>query len=297
MIQVIDLLDHLNIPYKTSGNNVTSGWVEINCLNPNCGDPSFHFGINLSSGWGNCWRCGHKSFITSIITDNINLSYPEASKIVKEFSDDMIVPKEEEIIHPQLMSLPKEATKELPPLHVNYLLKRNFDPSILQRDYGILATHTTGYFAYRIVIPIIVNHALVNFTARDVTGQQDNKYKNCDNRYAIMPTKETIYNIDTVKDKIIICEGPTDVWRIGKGSVATMGVEYTTTQLALLAQKEAKEIFILYDSDAITKAEKLASAVSTFCPKVEIIELEDGDPGSMDPEDVIKLRKEIGVDE
>lgn len=292
MIQVIDVLDHLNIPYKTSGKNVSGGWVEISC--PTCDDRSFHCGVNLASGYCNCWVCGHKSHLVPVLMKSTNLPYPEISKIVKEFSEDTFL-QEEEVIRPESTLIPKEATKELPQLHLDYLRGRNFDPIQIQKDYRIMACNTIGYFSYRIIIPIFLDGKIICFTGRDVTGRQEDKYKNCPNSMAQMEMKSCIYNIDTVKDRMIICEGPTDVWRIGKGSVATMGVEYTTTQLALLAQKEAKEIFILYDSDAITKAEKLAAAVSTFCPKVEILELENGDPGDMNQEDVIELRKEIGI--
>jgi len=51
----------------------------------------------------------------------------------------------------------------------------------------------------------------------------------------------------------------------------------------------------LYDSDAINKAKKLAWAISTFCSKVEIIELEMGDPANMTEKEVLELRKEIKI--
>ena len=57
MFDVISFLEEYNIDYTTSGKNVTSGWVEINC--PFCGDdPSYHMGVNLSSGLYHCWICG-----------------------------------------------------------------------------------------------------------------------------------------------------------------------------------------------------------------------------------------------
>ena len=157
-----------------------------------------------------------------------------------------------------------------------------------------MACYTAGNYAYRLIIPIVMNGIIVNFTARDVSGQQEPKYKNCPNDHAVIPIKETLYNIDTIRNKAIIVEGTTDVWRIGRGCCATMGVEYTSTQLSMLANKNLDEIYIMYDEDAILKAEKLAIAVSAFCPKVEIIEIE-GDPGNLSGEDALKIRKEIGL--
>ena len=298
MIQIIDLLEHLNITPKMSGKNVSSGWVEVSCPMPDCSDPSQHCGIHLEKGNFHCWVCGSSGNIIKFIMTALKINYHQAKMTVDKFSDD-IIPYSQEITRVSHLTnrniIPKEATFNLPELHTNYLKKRNFDPIQIQRDYKIMACYTTGNYTYRIIIPIIVNDIVVNFTARDVTNEQDSKYKNCENDHAILKMKEILYNIDSVKDKIIICEGVTDVWRIGKGSIATMGVEYTSAQLSLLAQKELDEIYILFDSDALIKAEKLASAVSTFCNKVEIIELENGDPGDMNPEDVFKLRKEIKI--
>jgi len=295
MIQIIDLLEYLNLPYQTSGKNVSGGWVEIQCPFPYCSDPSNHLGINLESGYFHCWVCGEKGFIAKLVKTITNLSYSEANRIIAEFSDGtfLIEKQETEKIHSNI--IPKEATIELPQLHIDYLKSRNFDPIKIQQQYKIMACYTAGPYAYRIIIPIIIDGEIVNFTGRDATGKQKNKYKNCPNSIAILPMKECLYNIDSVKDKVIICEGVTDVWRIGQGSIATMGVEYATAQLAILSRKDPKEIYILYDSDATKGAEKLASAVSTFCSKVEILELETGDPGDMTEEEVLKLRKEIGL--
>ena len=296
MIQIIDLLEDIKIKSKTSGKNVSNGWVEISC--PYCDDPSEHLGINLQNGGFNCWVCGEKGSIFKLMMKIENCNYYQAQNIIEKFSDDIIYLPQEKDLNTYLTNrniIPKEATVELPQLHIDYLRSRNFDPVKIQQQYKIMACYTTGSYAYRIIIPVIIDEEIVNFTGRDVTDKQENKYKNCPNSTAILPMKECLYNIDSVSNKVIICEGPTDVWRIGQGSIATMGVEYTTTQLAILSRKEPKEIYILYDSDAIKGAEKLASAVSTFCSKVEILELEKGDPADMTTKEVITLRKEIGL--
>ena len=298
MIQILDLLEDIGITPKTSGKNVSLGWTEIKCPFPDCDDPSQHLGINLQTGAFHCWVCGEKGNITKLIKTILDTNYSEARKTIEKFSDDIIyVPQEKDPnSYPRGHNImPKEASYNLPQLHRNYLIDRNFDPDQIQKDYKIMSCYEIGNYAYRIIIPVIIDGMIVNFTARDVTGLQDNKYKNCPNLTAILHMKECLYNVDFIKDKVIICEGVMDVWRIGKGSIATMGVEYTTTQLAMLSRKQPKEIYILYDSGAIKNAEKLASAVSTFCSKVEILELEKGDPADMTTEEATKLRKEMGI--
>ncbi len=309
---MLDLLDYLQIQYKTSGKNVTGGWVEVCCPFAGCSDPSFHLGINLQSGKYSCWICNSKGGSEKLIMNLASISYREAKSLINKFSDDIVYSEEEKeapIITGNI--LPKEATTELPALHRNYLIGRGFDPDYIQKKYGILACYTTGDYAYRIIIPIIINNILVNFTARDVSGQQEPKYLHCPNNRSILPIKDCLYNVDTIKKKAIIVEGPTDVWRIGDGCCATMGTEYTRTQLSILALKELKEAYVLFDADATktteynkhgeiinlgpSKAEKLAMIISAFCPKVEVIELDSGDPGDMDETEVKKLRKEIGI--
>ena len=294
MIQIIELLDELGIKYKSSGKNVSRNWIEVKCISPDCSDPSEHCGINLITGIFHCWICGCKGSITRFVQMAAQINYYQAKIMVAKFSDEIVFQdeKEEKIITGNI--LPKEATNKLPILHRNYLLKKNFDPDYLQRQYQIMACYTTGNYAYRLIIPIIINNIIVNFTARDVSEQQEPKYKNCPNEKAIIPMKRILYNIDTIRNKAIIVEGPTDVWRIGKGCCAMMGVEYTSTQLSMLANKNLEEIYIMYDEDAILKAEKLAIAVSAFCPKVEIIEIE-GDPGDMPEEDALRIRREIEI--
>ncbi len=298
MIQILDLLEDIGVRPKTSGKNVSSGWAEIQCPFPECGDPSQHCGINLQTGAYNCWICGEKGSIVKLVKTILSTSYSEARKTIEKFSDEIIYTPPENNPNSRSMDrniIPKEASFSLPQLHRNYLIGRNFDPDQIQKDYKIMSCYETGNYSYRLIIPVIIDGITVNFTARDVTGLQDTKYKNCKNDDAILSMKECLYNVDSIKNKAIICEGVTDVWRIGKGSVATMGVEYTSTQLAMLSRKEPKEIYILYDSDAIKKAEKLSMAVSTFCSKVEILELERGDPADMTREEAITLRKEIGI--
>jgi DNA primase len=108
--------------------------------------------------------------------------------------------------------------------------------------------------------------------------------------------KECLYNIDTVKDTAIIVEGVTDVWRIGQGCVATMGLEYTTEQIKLLVDRGVKQAFVMFDSEsfAIRKARKLANSLSIFMES-ETIELSDGDPGELTINQVQEIRGEIGI--
>jgi DNA primase len=295
MFDVISFLEEYNIDYTTSGKNVTSGWVEINC--PFCGDdPSYHMGVNLSSGLYHCWICGAKGGSEKLIQKLLGISFSKVHKIISDFEINIYEQAEAEKSKAEKIYFPKGFENHFPEMHINYLTKRRFDHKKLIQKYGIKAyLHLGREFAYRIVVPIIMDNQIVNFVGRDVTEKSKEKYINLKNEKAIIPLKNCLYNIDSVKDTAIIVEGIFDAWRIGDGCVATMGVEYTVHQLRELYEKELKKAFIMYDHDALKKAYKLGNILSTFIPRVEVIELEHGDPADMKEEEVSELLKEIKI--
>ena len=134
---------------------------------------------------------------------------------------------------------------------------------------------------------------MVSFTTRDVTGKRYTPYIGCKEEKSVVNIKHTLYNIDSVGDTAVVVEGPTDVWNMGDGFVATFGTVYTPEQVCCLIG--IKRLFILYDGEeeAIKMAYKLAYDASTFIPDVEVLELDEGDPGKLGGSDVRVLRREL----
>jgi DNA primase len=294
MFNVISFFEENNIEFHTSGKNVTKGWTEINC--PFCSDPSFHLGINLESGLFHCWICGAKGGPSILIKRLLNVSYSEAQRIENEFTS---FKKQEQEQNKEIISkieFPKGLEKNFPSYHKEYLIKRNFDPDYIINQYQLKAClRLGGDFAYRIIIPIIIDNQIVSYTARDITEKAKYKYKHLSNEKSIIQVKDCLYNIDTVKDKCIIVEGVIDVWRIGDAAIAMFGLEYTIRQLNILFSKELKEAYVMFDSEpqAIRKANKLANTLSTFIPKVSVIELSSGDPADLTTEEILSLKAKI----
>ena len=81
---IIAYLESREVEYHTSGKNVTSGWIEINC--PFCfpEDPSWHLGINLDTKLYNCYICGNKGSPINLIMEIDQCSFPKAKKIRPE---------------------------------------------------------------------------------------------------------------------------------------------------------------------------------------------------------------------
>ena len=296
-------LQEKGIEYSEEGKNVTSGWTEVNC--PFCGDdPSMHLGISPERLL-NCWRCGAKGNIIKYIKAVEDCSWHEAEKIAKKYVDESLEHLRSDIIQRSVSSgkgtiLP-ESIKGLSDIHYEYLENRGFNPVEIEKKYKIKAMGRAKYiedkkFEYRIIIPMIQNNIIVNFTARDFSGKRFPKYVNCQNENSAIPIKNLLYNIDSVRDIALVVEGATDVWKIGDGAVAVMGMEFTMSQINLLLQKKIKKAFIMFDAEerAQKQAKKIAKILSGFIPTA-IIYLDHGDPGDLSQKEVNDITHEVGL--
>ena len=106
--------------------------------------------------------------------------------------------------------------------------------------------------------------------------------------------KELIYNWDNAEDTIIICEGQTDVWRLGDGAVCTFGLTFTDAQVNLLKKKKYR--YILFDNEnrAQQRADELSRKLSFSRGTTEVLRYDFlGDPGDFSDEQVQQIRKEV----
>jgi hypothetical protein len=109
------------------------------------------------------------------------------------------------------------------------------------------------------------------------------------------PPDTLLYGIDkAVDDFVVIVEGPTDVWRLGPGAVALLGIKWKAPQIKLLAQYPKR--FVLLDNNetkAQQQAESLAQSLALYPGQTEIITGIDTDPGDMSPADAKTLMEEL----
>ena len=172
--------------------------------------------------------------------------------------------------------------------HKKYLQSRGF--SGVYEKYQLKCFGPVGDYKLRLYIPVFLHGRIVTYTTRDVTNRARIPYIHCPEENSAVPIKHTLYNIDSVQDTAIVCEGVTDVWRIGLGAVATFGVNLTVQQIKKLSK--IKRIFILFDNDAKKQAEKLALTLCAFT-ETEILDLPSGDPADMPQGDIDMLRKQV----
>jgi DNA primase len=180
-----------------------------------------------------------------------------------------------------------------------YLEERGFNPNQLISEYDIMDGGNAGTYAWSVIIPIIMNGRVVSFTSRSIRTEKPDhpertRYKMCPDSLALMPRNNLLYNVDSVSRGVIICEGPTDVWRIGRGCVATFGTKFSSGQIDLLRRIGVQRAFIMYDPEAEAVGEMLAASLKPFCSHVEVIYLDDDrDPGDLSAEEAQQIRRDL----
>lgn len=288
--------DSKSIEYKTGGKNVTAGWINTLCILPGCSDDSNHLGINLKTLIYKCWICSGKGHAIHLVQLIEKCSEGIARQIIKKFPlEDFPWQEEEPPIKNTSLILPSEIQDEWPQIHLDYLRSRGFNPEEIIAKFHLRPVYTIGKYRFRIIIPIYMNQELVSFTSMDVLrdGQRP-PYMDAPKDKVIVPVKECLYNIDSVKDKAIIFEGVTGCWRFGNGSVASFTSNLMKEQISLLVRKKIKSVFVLFDPDAEAKGSNIANQLSGIIPHVEQIKFSSGDPKDLSISEMAVLKKDLG---
>uniref|UniRef100_A0A6M3LDR2 Putative primase n=1 Tax=viral metagenome TaxID=1070528 RepID=A0A6M3LDR2_9ZZZZ len=291
-------LDDINIPYRTEGRNIGQGWLGLQC--PFCDDHSNHFGIAYTTTKHyNCWICGEKGSVIKLIMALEKCTYTAAMKIIDEYQDYQTTQLRQDIqIRYKESIVPKSISNVWPNKYLDYLRNRRYDPDVLIPKYGLQAFPYFGLNAWRIYIPCSYQKHVVNYTSIDITGtKKKQKYKHCPNDKAIIPMKNLLYNMDNITGRrVIIVEGVTDVWRLGDGAIATMGIEFTRNQMVLLKKLSPQKIHIIFDAEPL--AQKKAIQLSDYLIfygglDSEVLTLPSGDPDDLSDEQAQYIKKQL----
>ena len=292
-LDVIKFLRENKIDHRESGKNIGRGWIGAKIC-PFCGDRQYHLGIHKKSANVSCWKCGNKGWFYDYLMELYDCDRRKVREICKPYIMDKPGLITEEVLNrPTRIKWPIGVEDEFHPCHIQYLKSRGFGFETIQR-FELKACFAIPPWKYRVIIPIMYDEKLVAFTARTVCDV-DPRYLHCPNDDAVIPVKQCVYNLDLVTDHIMICEGPTDVWRLGTGAVATFGTKFTNRQINMMRKKGVERATILFDPDRSGRenAERMAVAFDMLGIDCQIYKLRDRDPGDLTDDEAQDLRREI----
>jgi len=298
------LLSILRIEFISDGNkHCTTGWVNTHC--PFCqGSKNYHLGIPLDGKIAKCWRCGrHPIWQTlSKLSHTPEQTVREMAKLYVGMAPTQ--QNNKITIRRKAFKLPSNVAPLLM-AHEKYLSRRFFRADSLVRDWGLVGTGPVAKlgqadYKWRIIAPIIWEGKVVSFQGRAISDNVEPKYKACPIDREEKHHQHIVYAHPECDwgSPVIVVEGITDVWRIGKQAVAVFGIEYLMQQVrAIVRKKKAAEddrVIVLFDDDpqAIIKGKQLEADLCFrgINARQEVIE---GDPGAMRQRDADKLVRKL----
>jgi DNA primase len=301
---IVSFLEDNDIYHRFSGENVGRGWVGFRC--PFCEGDKEHGGVKLTHKRFSCWQCGESASPPKLIKQILNCSWAKAYEVLKKHSN-------RETAMSSWANIPTVRERSSRPVHLpaltgsltgpggHYLSSRGFNPEAIEAQYGVKESGPLGRYKFRLIIPIYFKKELVSFTSRDYTGKGEPKYKEQSIDDAVIPAKDCLYNIDTVKNDLLIVEGPADVWRMGDGSVALLGLSCSEKQQEILFSwwmhslriKRVKKVVLLLDPKTKRAADKIYYALTSFIRNIKIVELQGRDPAELTQQEAMNLKKEL----
>ena len=285
-MNILDALREAGIPFREHGESthVTEGWVGIDCVFCGKGSGRFHLGINLAGLYASCWKCGSHRLgeVFRELTGewprwlaDLDRERPRTAKSEGTFK------------FPEgLIDLTSSDT------HVWYLRARGFkNVKRLSQFWGLKATRVTNRIPWSIFIPIHYQGEIVSWTTRSLCDH-GRRYRTAKRSEEKIPAKSLLYGEDHARHAIIVVEGPLDVWRIGPGAVATMGLAFTPTQVERISKYPVRVICLDSEQEAQRRAYSLCRQLECFPGRTINVMLESGkDASRANPEEVAKLRR------
>ena len=280
-----DFLDKYGVEWSKTDKHSRHSWVQARPC-PRCGNERFHLGIKDDGSRAACYTCGGWS-VPLLLRQLTNAPYDEIRKLLgnRAYLFTEAVTSTGVYTPPTLL----QPITAVPAVH-QYVLGRKFDPEYLESVWQCRATGPFSNHPFRLFIPVYLGKRQVSWTTRAACGQEP-RYRNAGPMEKTVDEKTLLFGAQFVKDSCIISEGPTDVFRVGKGCVATLGVSYTTAQMDSLASIWRRIICFDNSVNAQRRAAKLAEDLAVFPGETIVVNLDAEDPGSASEHEVRQLRR------
>jgi len=175
--------------------------------------------------------------------------------------------------------------------HHNYLRGRKFKVKKLERLWEIKGIGIAAELSWRIFIPIFYNGTMVSWTTRSIVDKHKDRYVSASPKQESIDHKELLYGEDYCRHSVVLCEGPTDVWRIGPGAVCSFGTTYSRSQVLKLSQYPVRVICYDDEPEAQHRADELCNLLAPFDGDTFKVTLNAKDPGEALEEEIEELRQ------
>jgi len=281
--------------------DVNRGWVNVDC--PFCTPRDTHANGGFHNGHPaySCWRCGTHPW-REALGRVLSLDPRQAGRLAQSFpfTGVQTARARSRVQQVEFPGLPfTEAERR-------YLLERKFDPDLLTRDYGVMGGGTQGRWSYRILIPVFHGGSLVSWTGRSILSKEAQKayghprYLNLPDGQSAMGIKEVLYNADNASgDSVMLCEGPFDVLRMGRGAVCSLGTGITDPQMLCLTRW--RRVVVAFDPEpaAQAKARKIAVNLASLGIEAEVADFcgdyHAEDPACLTPSQADEVMAILGI--
>jgi hypothetical protein len=281
-----EVLKELEIDFKRHGehHHTSAGWVNIDC--PYCSPDwkKYRLGIHLNTHVCNCHACGrHRLWETLAEITGLNSS--KISKYMRDVEREVPVEKKPR----GKLVLPKGLGPLMKP-HNDYLKKaRKFNTDKLVKLWEVKGIMFHATLSWRVFIPIFYLGTMVSYTTRTIRDDIDRRYISADPEHEAISHKELLYGEDYCRSTVVVCEGPTDVWRIGPGAVCTFGTTFTGAQVEKISKYPRRVICFDDESESQRQANELCSALEVLSGETMNVVLE----GGKDPDESRAEAREI----
>ncbi len=171
-----------------------------------------------------------------------------------------------------------------------YMFNRGFDPDYIGQQFNVAYCYNSDLYPLavgRIIVPVYMDNILVGWQGRltyDTINKKIPKYFTLPN----FRTQLCLYNYDGARQSpyVIVCEGVTDVWRLGSPGVALFGKSMSKRQADLLTNWET--IILLLDPETDEESSSIYNRLSAIKPVINV-QLTGSDPADISTEQLAEI--------
>jgi len=284
MTALCDFLDQYQVPWSKNHKHSRPNWTQVQ-LCPSCHSDRYHLGIKDDLSRSACYKCGGKH-VPSILRQLTDAPW---SKIKELLGERAYTPKDTIETNARYITPTVLQRIEDVPAVAMYLRSRRFNIEYLESIWKVQATGPFSDYPLRAFIPIFDGNRQVSWTARAACGQEP-RYQTAAPHQKLVDEKHLLFGEQFVKDTAIVVEGPLSAIFVGRGTVATLGLAYTTEQVNRLSRIRRRIICFDNEPAAQIRARILADNLSVFPGETFVVNLDADDPQTASATEIRQLR-------